>query len=89
MANENDVKTSAVAGPGDAESPAKSPAPVRRMSRPRVGSRISVDGLDAIHHGKVLMFDKGEALISWDSGHETLIDEADLLRPDGSRFDAA
>lgn len=60
-----------------------------RISRLRIGSRISVDGLDAIHHGKVLMFDKGEALIKWDSGHETLIDEADLLRPDGSRFDPA
>jgi len=53
-----------------------------------IGSRISVDSMDGIHRGKVLAIKDGEASVRWNGGAVSNIDVLDLLKPDGSPFEA-
>lgn len=62
---------------------------MKRESKPRLGSRVSIESLDGTYRGKIVAISTGEAVIKWDgSAEETLIDVMDLLKPDGSSFDS-
>lgn len=58
-----------------------------RKLRDQVGKAVSVESTEGIHRGKLLGFERGEAVVKWKGGFTAKIDADDLLLPDGSRFD--